>query len=270
MKRMGTIALTVALAGALVLPAAADGPDGPPIDPPATVTVNGTALELPGFYAKGIPGRNLAEADFGSADWDQEAGQGIFYLDQNIITVTFATGEIEVNGTVLEGVSGTLENGVTYLPLEVIDGLEGYEAAINQQTDIYRIDVTTPNGDPMMQLAYQIREASGAAANMKLSAEDMTYFDLLPEYFEEVAALFPMNISPDTVLVGKVAEGKLEDVEAALEAYRQSREDTFSWYLPQNLPKVQDARLEVEGDYILFLIAENADAGVELFYASFT
>ena len=86
--------------------------------------------------------------------------------------------------------------------------------------------------------------------------------------FEQVTAFFPMITSPDTVIIGKLAEGADQAaVEAALETYRQGQEDTFSWYLTQNLPKVQDARLVVENGWLLFLIADNADAGVEAFQA---
>ena len=86
--------------------------------------------------------------------------------------------------------------------------------------------------------------------------------------FEQVVAFFPMITSPDTVIIGKLAEGADQAaVEAALETYRQGQEDTFSWYLTQNLPKVQDARLVVENGWLLFLIADNADAGEAAFTA---
>ena len=82
-----------------------------------------------------------------------------------------------------------------------------------------------------------------------------------------MVAFFPMITSPDTVIVGKLAEGADEKaVTDALEAYRQSQEDTFSWYLSQHLPKVQDARTVVENGYLLFFIGENADQAEELFH----
>ena len=56
-------------------------------------------------------------------------------------------------------------------------------------------------------------------------------------------------------------------VKEALEAHRQSQHDTFSWYLAQNLPKVEDARILVEDGYVFYLIAENADAGEAAFHA---
>ena len=51
----------------------------------------------------------------------------------------------------------------------------------------------------------------------------------------------------------------------ALEAYRQSQEDTFSWYLAQHLPKVQDARTVVEDGYVFFFIGEKADEAEQMF-----
>lgn len=60
---------------------------------------------------------------------------------------------------------------------------------------------------------------------------------------EEAVAFFPMITSPDTLILGKLAEdADVEAVKAAFETYRQNQEDTFSWYLSQNLPKVQNAR----------------------------
>ena len=74
-----------------------------------------------------------------------------------------------------------------------------------------------------------------------------------------------MITSPDTIIIGKLAEGKEAQAKADLEAYRQQQEDTFSWYLSHNLPKVQDARTVVKDGYLLFVIAENADEAVAAF-----
>ena len=86
--------------------------------------------------------------------------------------------------------------------------------------------------------------------------------------FTKGVGLLPMITNPDTVILGKVAEGKLEQAKADLEAYRKSQEDTFSWYLAQHLPKVQEAQVAVSGDWVLFVIGENAGAAVELFRTS--
>ena len=76
-----------------------------------------------------------------------------------------------------------------------------------------------------------------------------------------------LNHAKDQVLA-KLADGADETaVKEALEAHRQSQHDTFSWYLAQNLPKVEDARILVEDGYVFYLIAENADAGEAAFHA---
>lgn len=76
-----------------------------------------------------------------------------------------------------------------------------------------------------------------------------------------------MNTTPDIMVLAKLADGADETaVKEALEAHRQSQHDTFSWYLAQNLPKVEDARILVEDGYVFYLIAENADAGEAAFH----
>ena len=270
MKRIGTFALTLALAGTLTLPALAEEPElliaPSPTAYSTAIFVNGQELDVSKTpVAKGVPMRLVAEADHGSANWYEEEGTGAFYLDGNVITVTFATGAVDVNGTVLEGVSAEVVDGVTFLPADVLGGLEGYGVNLNPELDVNRIDITTPNGAPLVKLAYEIIEASDMSRGMKASADELENYGITAANFTEVVGFFPMMTSPDTVVIGKVAEGKLDAVKAELETYRKAQEDTFSWYLAQNLPKVQDARVEVAGDYILFLIAGDADKGVELF-----
>ena len=66
----------------------------------------------------------------------------------------------------------------------------------------------------------------------------------------------------------ELAQEEFQQAKADLEAYRKSQEDTFSWYLAQHLPKVQAAQVAVSGDWVLFVIGENAGAAVELFQTS--
>ena len=54
-------------------------------------------------------------------------------------------------------------------------------------------------------------------------------------------------------------------MEESFEAYRKQQEATFEWYLSHNLPKVENAKFVIEGEWFLFLIAENADEAVEQF-----
>ena len=77
-----------------------------------------------------------------------------------------------------------------------------------------------------------------------------------------------MMTVPDSILIGKMAECAEESLKESCEGYRKQQEETFSWYLSQNLPKVENAKFVTEGDWFLFLIAENADEAVETFRAA--
>ena len=270
MKRIGAVALTAAVAGTLVLTALAQEPEtSVPTAPDGTgaaITVNGTALDLTGLPAgwEGLPMRLIAESDHGSASWFPEENLSSFSIAGAYIQVSFADGTVTVDDTLLEGVTAQVVDGVTFLPASVFDGLEGFSVTSEGGS----VAITTPNGAPLVQLAYAVADAANVGYGMSVDAEALTAYGIDGSNFEEVAGFFPMITSPDTVIIGKLAEGADEEaIKAALETYRQGQEDTFSWYLSQNLPKVQDARLVVQNGYLLFLIADNADAGVEAFTA---
>ena len=160
-------------------------------------------------------------------------------------------------------------DGITFVEAGVLSMLEGYTVDRNPELDVNRIDITTPNNDPMVKAAYQIREESGMAFGMRSdNAEVATLFQLPEDTFEQAICFTSMNTTPDIMVLAKLADGADETaVKEALEAHRQSQHDTFSWYLAQNLPKVEDARILVEAGYVFYLIAENADAGEAAFHA---
>lgn len=274
MKKIGTLALTLALAGSLTVPALAAEETAVPI---SADTGYGTALVLNGetLDLTGIPGveggtllplRLLAEADHGSAYWDEENNESWFYFGDNRITVKFADNSVWVDDEQVKS-QAYVTGGVTFVEAGVLEMLEGYTA--EQAEDGSSITITTPNNDPMVKAAYQIMEDSGMAYAMRTEGSEAEQAFQLPEgSFEQVIAFTSMNTTPDTLVLGKLAEGADEEaVKAALDAHRQAQHDTFSWYLSQNLPKVEDARILVENGYAFYLIAENAYAGEAAFHA---
>ena len=274
MKKIGTLALTLALAGSLTVPALAAEETAVPI---SADTGYGTALVLNGetLDLTGIPGveggtllplRLLAEADHGSAYWDEENNESWFYFGDNRITVKFADNSVWVDDEQVKS-QAYVTGGVTFVEAGVLEMLEGYTA--EQAEDGSSITITTPNNDPMVKAAYQIMEDSGMAYAMRTEGSEAEQAFQLPEgSFEQVIAFTSMNTTPDTLVIGKLAEGADEEaVKAALDAHRQAQHDTFSWYLSQNLPKVEDARILVENGYAFYLIAEDADAGEAAFHA---
>ena len=121
-----------------------------------------------------------------------------------------------------------------------------------------------------MKLANAIRETAEMGMSMKQTAAELEEVwsethGFKAEYVTEGVFFLGMMTTPDTLALGKVAEGKEEDLKAALESYRKSQEETFSWYLSQNLPKVENAQFVTEGEWFMFIIAENAEAAVEQF-----
>ena len=274
MKKIGTLALTLALAGSLTVPALAAEETAVPI---SADTGYGTALVLNGetLDLTGIPGveggtllplRLVAEADHGSAYWDEENNESWFYFGDNRITVKFADNSVWVDDEQVKS-QAYVTGGVTFVEAGVLEMLEGYTA--EQAEDGSSITITTPNNDPMVKAAYQIMEDSGMAYAMRTEGSEADQAFQLPEgSFEQLIAFTSMNTTPDTLVIGKLAEGADEEaVKAALEAHRQAQHDTFSWYLSQNLPKVEDARILVENGYAFYLIAEDADAGEAAFHA---
>lgn len=268
MKRFGAAALTLALAGAMTVPAfaAEDLLISPNPNAYATsITLNGETLDTTGVPAASradlLPMRLVAEADHGSAYWDEENNEGWFNFGQDKITVQFEANTILVNDVAVN-TTAEVVGGVTYVPAAVLEGLEGFSVTVEDSS----VTITTPNNDPMVKLAYSIMENS-EMYGMRTDEETLAEAYQFPvDQFEQVVAFFPMITSPDTIIVGKLAEDADEKVVTdALEAYRQSQEDTFSWYLSQHLPKVEDARTVIEDGYVFFFIGEKADEAEQMF-----
>ena len=269
MKKLGTAALTLALTGALALPAFA-AEETPvlisaKVGYTTAITLNGETLDTAGIPAASdsmLPLRLLAEADHGSAYWDEASNESWFTFGGDRITVSFADNSIFVNDEQVK-TKAEVNAGVTYVPASVLAMLDGYTVT----SDANAVTITTPNNDPMVKLAYSIMENSEMFGSRTYEDTLADAYKIPVDQFEQIVAFFPMITSPDTVIVGKLAEGADEKaVTDALEAYRQSQEDTFSWYLSQHLPKVQDARTVIENGYLLFFIGENADQAEELFH----
>lgn len=74
-----------------------------------------------------------------------------------------------------------------------------------------------------------------------------------------------MNVHATEFFLAKVKEGKMDAVKEAIENRRTSLEQQWSMYLPDQYALVQNAQLIVNGNYLFFCIAEDADTVVGLF-----
>lgn len=90
--------------------------------------------------------------------------------------------------------------------------------------------------------------------------------DMYDDYFAEMPMI---SANVDTLLIIKAKDGKVEDVEAALEAYRDVQINGALQY-PMNIGKVQASRIDQIGNYVCFVqlggevsdIMENGDEAV--------
>ena len=232
-------------------------------------TVSVLLSEIPNVPAGYLPLRAVIQADFGSAYWDGDSYQSSFYLENDRIVTDFNDMSISVNDEKVEG-EALLLDGVTYVPFSVLNLLEGVTVTDKSTDEGESYEITTPNGAPIMKLAYQLLETAQMGRGMKSTPDELAEFwgetyGFQADYMTEGVAFLPMMISPDTLILGKLGEGKEEAMKECLEAFRKNQEETFSWYLSQNLPKVENAQFVTEGDWFMFLIAENVDETVEQF-----
>lgn len=234
--------------------------------------LNGEPVEIPtkpvvpGAPADMVPMRVLCEADDGYASWFEEDNQGYFYLADRRFIVNFSDMSVELEGELLEGVSAYLSKGVTFLPAEVLNMVEGVSVELSED----RVDISTPNGTPIVKLAKALLETADMGMTSKTTLEDMEMIygeqiGFSADMVTEAVFYLPMITSPDTLMIGKIAEGQEEALAEVLESYRQNQESTFEWYLSDNLPKVQNAQFVTEGDWFMFLIAENTEDTIEQF-----
>ena len=263
MKRIFTAALAMGMVLSLGASALAAGSYS------GSITVNGMAVDTASLPAAPVgaayvPLRTVAEADYGFADWYPEEGRSFFSLDANSIYVDCATGAIEVNDQTVSGMNAVFVQGVTYVPVGLFDRLEGYTATVTGAD----IAIATPNGEALTKLARQIIDTVGMGATIKQDAAGMESFYGIPaDCFEEAIGFFPMMISADTVVIGKVAPGKMDAAKEALEAQRAATQQSFEQYLPGPLEVAKNGQVVTSGDYIMLILSSDNDTAIDLFQA---
>ena len=82
---------------------------------------------------------------------------------------------------------------------------------------------------------------------------------------EYIGKLPFMNTQATEFFIAQVQSGKMDTVKAALEARQASLEEQWSYYLPSQLELVQNYQLVINGDYIMFAVAECASEAVTEF-----
>ena len=84
-------------------------------------------------------------------------------------------------------------------------------------------------------------------------------FGLTEDMYSAVTAEMPMiSAYPDTVVVVEAKEGKVDDVEAALNAYRDYQVNEALQY-PMNVAKVNASKVVKNGNFVAFIMAGAID-----------
>lgn len=94
----------------------------------------------------------------------------------------------------------------------------------------------------------------------------MEYYGIKEEDLEEYTIKAPMiNTRADEFFIAKVKDGKMEEVEKGIEKRKTDLEKQWKQYLPDVYETVQNAKITKSGNYIMFVISENAADAVSIF-----
>lgn len=82
---------------------------------------------------------------------------------------------------------------------------------------------------------------------------------------EYVCKMPAMNTTATEFFIGEVKDGKMDTIKAALEARQDALDEEWSKYLPAQYELVQNYQLVTSGNYVIFVISDQADAAVSAF-----
>lgn len=248
-------------------PETVDAPTSLPILVLDGETVDATGI--PAAPAGYVPMRLLSEANGGSASWYPEDNQALFVFDETSVLVDFNAKTVEVARELQEGVEPYLDPaGYTFLPVSVLSAIE--TVTVNDDGECYTI--TTSASDPDVKVIRSIMEAVESGARMKSSPAEMEeYMGIHQENFTSIIGYFPMMINADTIVIGEVAEGKMDAAKEDLEARKQTTIQNFENYLPDPYEMAQNGQIVVapDGSHIMLIISGDNDKAIEMFNAAY-
>ncbi len=95
----------------------------------------------------------------------------------------------------------------------------------------------------------------------KMDGETMkTAYDMDFSNFDEYYGRIPRtNVHASSVIGVKIKDGKKAEARAELMKYQAAMEKNFEKYLPEQYDIVKDYRIIEKGDYMVLVIADNAD-----------
>ena len=74
-----------------------------------------------------------------------------------------------------------------------------------------------------------------------------------------------INVKAEETFVAKVKDGKMDAVKEGIEKRNADLVEQWKMYLPDQLELVEKSQIVVNGNYVLYVVSEHADAIVAAF-----
>ncbi|MBQ8791771.1 MAG: DUF4358 domain-containing protein [Ruminiclostridium sp.] len=142
--------------------------------------------------------------------------------------------------------SGTTSQTTSSMPVSVdsTDGASGVQGPVDGKTmtEIVRENIAMAYGDNYLP-------------NMEIPEEDLeSQFGITPDMYDEIVAEMPtIGFHPDRLVIVKAKEGKADAVENAFNNAKKLLTENNTQY-PQNLAKINAAKILRNGDYVCFML----------------
>ena len=142
--------------------------------------------------------------------------------------------------------SGTTSQMTSSMPVSVdsADGASGVQGPVDGKTmtEIVRENIAMAYGDNYLP-------------NMEIPEEDLeAQFGITPDMYDEIVAEMPtIGFHPDRLVIVKAKEGKADAVENAFNNAKKLLTENNTQY-PQNLAKINAAKILRNGDYVCFML----------------
>lgn len=108
-------------------------------------------------------------------------------------------------------------------------------------------------------------------ATMELSDEDLqTVYGIDASKLEEYTVRLPMmNVHATEFFIAKVKDGEMDAVKEGIQSRLDAVDATWSSYLPEQYELVKSHQIVEEGNYILFVISDKAEAIADTFRTTY-
>jgi len=111
----------------------------------------------------------------------------------------------------------------------------------------------------------KVSASAGGSAMSDMSFVLEDYYNVSASDLEDYALYQPdMSASIEEIFIAKAAGGKVDSVKAACQSRLEGLKEDAEFY-PATGAYVDSARVETNGDWVLFCVCENADAAVKAF-----